>query len=259
MLVAGVDAGSRAIKVVLLEVGGGGIQARAVADQGIHQAELAERLLGETLASAGASRDALAYTVATGYGRGRIEFADKTVTEITCHGRGVHHEHPDAKTVIDIGGQDSKLIRLEDGGAVRDFAMNDRCAAGTGRFLEVVAERLQVPLEDLGALAEKADAPSTISSMCVVFAETEIIGLLAAGESRENIAAGIQNAIASRLVSMAGRMVRPPILFTGGVALVPGMDCALEHALQTPVRVAEAPRFTGALGAALLAADACAG
>ncbi len=256
MLVAGIDAGSRAIKVVLLEAANGAIASRAADDQGVHQAELAEGLLESALSSANASRDDLACTVATGYGRAQIGFADKTITEITCHGRGVHHEHPGTQTVIDIGGQDSKLIRLENGGSVRDFAMNDRCAAGTGRFLEVVAERLQVPLKDLGVLAEQADAPAAISSMCVVFAETEIIGLLAAGESRENITAGVQNAIASRMVSMAGRMVKPPIIFTGGVALVPGMDRALAHALDHPVAIAKSPQFTGALGAALLAGGA---
>jgi len=257
MLVAGIDAGSRAIKVVILDADSRETVSRAVSDQGVHQADLAKELLANAMTSAGAQPDDLAYTVATGYGRTQIDLADKTITEITCHGRGVHHEHAEAQTVIDIGGQDSKLIRLENGGSVRDFVMNDRCAAGTGRFLEVVAERLQVPLEDLGTLAADADAPAAISSMCVVFAETEIIGLLAAGESRENITAGVQNAIASRLVSMAGRMIKPPILFTGGVALVPGMDRALTQALELPVAIAESPQFTGALGAALLAADAC--
>jgi predicted CoA-substrate-specific enzyme activase len=160
---------------------------------------------------------------------------------------------PDAMTVIDIGGQDSKLMRLDGNGKVRDFAMNDRCAAGTGRFLEVVAGRLGVGLESLGRMAAKSGNPAAISSMCVVFAETEIIGLLASGTACEDIVAGVQAAIANRIIAMAGRNIDLPIIFTGGVALIPGMDTALESALGQTVTVSPDPQMTGALGAAILA------
>ena len=255
MICAGIDAGSRAIKVTLLDAGTRRVLAQGVADQGVRQQERAAALLARTLAEAGAGQGAVRHMVATGYGRNAIAMADTTITEITCHGRGVHHLCPDARTVVDIGGQDSKLLHLAGGGRVRDFAMNDRCAAGTGRFLEVVAERLGIGLEALGAAAAAAEKPAAISSMCVVFAETEIIGLLAAGESPENIVAGVQSSIAARTAAMAGRRVDGTVVFTGGVALIPGMDRALGKALDTPVRIAENPRFTGSLGAALLAAE----
>jgi (R)-2-hydroxyacyl-CoA dehydratese activating ATPase len=253
MFTAGVDAGSRAIKAVVFDTDANRVAATGIRDQGIAQAELAEELLGEILQENGIARDDVARCVATGYGRDMIAFANTTITEITCHARGVYHEHPAAKTVVDIGGQDSKLLRLDGNGTVRDFAMNDRCAAGTGRFMEVVAERLDVHLSELGSLAAAADKPAAISSMCVVFAETEIIGLLASGETPANIVAGVQTSIASRIASMAGRNVAEPVFFTGGVALVPGMDRVLENSLGHPVTVAEHPQFTGALGAALLA------
>jgi predicted CoA-substrate-specific enzyme activase len=160
---------------------------------------------------------------------------------------------PDARSVVEIGGQDSKLLRLAPNGSVRDFAMNDRCAAGTGRFLEVVAARLGAELDGLGALARVAKSPAPISSMCVVFAETEVIGLLASGVRPADIVAGVQASIASRVASMIGRDVGPLVIFTGGVALIPGMAKALSAVLKTTVRVAPQPQMTGALGAAIVA------
>jgi predicted CoA-substrate-specific enzyme activase len=183
-----------------------------------------------------------------------VGLADTTITEITCHGAGVHRLCPQARTVIEIGGQDSKLMRLDAGGMVRDFAMNDRCAAGTGRFLEMVAEKLSCPMGDLGRLAREGRQPAAISSMCAVFAETEIIGLLASGCRAADIVAGVQNAIASRIAAMAGGNVQPPVVFTGGVARIDGMAAALAGVLNVPVTVCPTPEFTGALGAALLAA-----
>ncbi len=162
---------------------------------------------------------------------------------------------PDAHAVIDIGGQDSKVLRLKPDGGVADFVMNDRCAAGTGRFLEVVATRLGVKLLALGSLAARSRRAVTISSMCVVFAETEIIGLLASDVAAEDIVAGVQAAVASRVVAMAGRSLPDPIVFTGGVALVPGMQTALEIALGKAVVVAPDPQLTCALGAAILASQ----
>jgi len=253
MIGAGVDGGSRAIKVVLLECDGGRIVASGVRDQGVDHDRLAHELFDDLLESEGLAPSDVARIVATGYTRGAITFADTTVTEITCHAAGVRRGVPDAATIVEIGGQDSKLLRLSADGTVRDFAMNDRCAAGTGRFLEVVASRLGVGLDALGEMARAADAPAPISSMCVVFAETEIIGLLAGGESPANIVAGVQASIASRVAAMLGREADPPVLFTGGVALVPGMRDALASALDAGVAVAPDPQMTGALGAALVA------
>ncbi len=250
----GIDAGSRAIKVVLLDADSRELVAWKVGDQGVRQVELATELMDAVLEEAGVARAGLNGIVATGYGRDALEFADTTITEITCHARGVRQLLPEARTIVDIGGQDSKVLRLEAGGAVRDFSVNDRCAAGTGRFLEVVAGRLDADLQDLGRLAASSETPSAISSMCVVFAETEIVGLLSAEETVENIAAGVQTSIAKRVAAMAGRRVVDPVVFTGGVALVPGMQRALESALGREVGVPPTPQLTGALGAALLAA-----
>lgn len=254
MICAGIDAGSRTIKVVLIDAASKRIIAKSIADQGIEQNKLALDLFEKTLNENGLKKQDIAFIVATGYGRNAIDFADTTITEITCHGVGVHHLVPDAMTIIDIGGQDSKLLRLDENGKVRDFVMNDRCAAGTGRFLEIVAQRLDVKLDSLGEMASKSKTPSPISSMCVVFAETEITGLLACGTSRYDIAAGVQNSIAARIAAMAGRNVKPPIVFTGGVALVPEMDNALKSALGHDITISPEPQMTGALGAAILAA-----
>jgi predicted CoA-substrate-specific enzyme activase len=255
MICAGIDAGSRTIKVALLDGDTGHVVAQALSDQGIEQAKLASLLFDGLLREHGLARTDVKRIVATGYGRSAIDIADTTITEITCHARGVRHVMPGAATVIDIGGEDSKLIRLDRNGRVRDFAMNDRCAAGTGRFLEVVAHRLDTSLQTLGEMASHSHRPAAISRMCVVFAETEIIGLLAAKASREDIVAGVQAAIAARIAGMAGRSVDAPIVFTGGVALVSGMKKALESALGKPVALASDPQMTGALGAALLAAE----
>ncbi len=255
MICAGIDAGSRTIKTVLLDSGSREILGRGLSDQGVEQAALAESLFERVLKETGVARGDVRRVVATGYGRNAVEFADTTITEITCHARGVRHLVPAAATIVDIGGEDSKLIRLDGSGKVRDFAMNDRCAAGTGRFLEVVADRLSTSLDDLGATAARSRTPAAISSMCVVFAETEIIGLLAAHTPREDIAAGVQAAIAARVAGMAGRKVTAPVVFTGGVALVSGMKRALQSVLEQPVETAPDPQMTGALGAALLAAN----
>ncbi len=160
----------------------GAVLASGLRDQGVDVVKLTEELLDGLLDQAARKRSDLARVVATGYVRNAIESADTTITEITCHAAGVRRQEPEARTIVEIGGQDSKVIHLDGTGHVRDFAMNDRCAAGTGRFLEVVAEKLEVPLSDLGQLAAGSSSPAAISSMCVVIAETEIIGLLAGGE-----------------------------------------------------------------------------
>ncbi len=254
MICAGIDAGSRSIKALLFDAARARVLASALADQGVEQERLASELFEKILREAGLARSQISGVIATGYGRNAVRFADTTVTEITCHARGVHQLAPDARTIIEIGGQDSKVIALEDGWRVRDFAMNDRCAAGTGRFLEMVASRLNLDWEKLAAAGRQSRKPALISSTCVVFAETEIIGLLAEGKPLPDVVAGVQNAIASRVSALAGRFISPPIYFTGGVALQPGMARALEDVLSCPVRVAPQPQFTGALGAAVLAA-----
>ena len=256
MIVAGIDAGSRAIKVALLDADRLEVVGSGLMDQGVRQEALASQLFEQVLGEAGIGRADVARTVATGYARNIVAEADTTITEITCHACGVHHGVPEARTVIEIGGQDSKLLRLNGDGGVRDFAMNDRCAAGTGRFLEMAAQRLGVDLSGLGRMAARSQRPAAISSMCVVFAETEIIGLLASGTPHEDIVAGVQASIASRVAGMVGRGLVPPVVFTGGVALIPGMAEALQAALCMPVRVAPDPQMTGAVGAAILAARA---
>jgi predicted CoA-substrate-specific enzyme activase len=255
MITAGVDAGSRAIKVALIDTNAHRVLGTGVTDQGVHQQQLAADLLARVCSDCAIDKTRIGRIVATGYGRDRIADAHTTITEITCHARGIAHQKPDARTVIDIGGQDSKVLRLDTNGTVRDFMMNDRCAAGTGRFLEVVADRLNAPLTELGALADQATAPAHISSMCVVFAETEIIGLLAQGTKPANIVAGVQSAIATRIASMAGPRIAEPVCFTGGVARIPGMDKALADTLGHAIAIAHQPQFTGAVGAALLASE----
>lgn len=254
MICAGIDGGSRAIKIVLIDATTHQVLAAGRRDQGVQHDQIASELFDELLRTHNLHRQDVQRTIATGYTRNRIRLADTTVTEITCHAIGTRHQVPKAMTIVEIGGQDSKLLRLDSNGSVRDFAMNDRCAAGTGRFLEVVASRLDTTLEALGDLASRSHNPAPISSTCVVFAESEIIGLLASGVPREDIAAGVQSAIAQRITTMAGRDLDDPLVFTGGVALVPGMRQALESALNHPITLAPSPQLTGALGAALLAA-----
>lgn len=255
MIGAGIDAGSRTIKVALMDAENLSVISSGIIGQGVEQSQLATGLFFDVLHKSGYRREDVGMIIATGYGRDMLSLADTTVTEITCHSRGVLHGAPDAKTIIDIGGQDSKLLRLDANGHVRDFVMNDRCAAGTGRFLEIVANRLEVKLNDLGLMAQAASKPAIISSMCVVFAETEIIGLLASGETPENIVAGVQGAIAMRISAMSAGQATEPILFTGGVALIPGMSGVLESFLKRTIRVAANPQMTGALGAAIIACN----
>jgi predicted CoA-substrate-specific enzyme activase len=256
MIYAGIDAGSRATKIVLWDATRQVLLDADVVDQGIRQEQIAMVLLDSMLGRHGYSREDVAGCVATGYARKMIRFATRAVTEITCHARGVRHLHPEVRLIIEIGGQDSKVIYLDDMGHIRDFAMNDRCAAGTGRFLEMVAVRMETPLEELAKLNPHVDGSVKISSMCVVFAETEIIGLLAEGVAPSAILSGIQQAIAARIVALLGSQPHVGLAcFTGGVARIAGMQQALSHALGQPVTVCDPPQMTGAIGAALLAAE----
>jgi len=252
MIFAGIDAGSRAIKILIWNDDNKEVIARTVIDQNLDQKILSINTFSDLLAKNGLERGEIKNIVATGFAKKYVDFADRFVNEITCHACGVHYLIPEARTVIEIGGQDSKFLSLDSNGIVVDFMMNDRCAAGTGRFFEVLSARLNIGLDELGRLAEKSRHPSNISSMCVIFAETEINGLLASGVKREDIVAGVQMSIANRISAMTGRSVKTPVVFTGGVALIPYMDIALSKTLGYDVSVVPEPQFTGALGAAII-------
>lgn len=252
MYFLGVDIGAVAAKAVILRKRD--LIAMAVEDTGHRIEEVAAVLLQRVLKAARIKFDDLQGIVATGYGRMAVPFAGKRLTEITCHAGGVHHFIAGAKTIIDIGGQDSKGILVDEDGTVTDFVMNDKCAAGTGRFLEVMAKALNVCIEDLGALALTSLNPCTMSSVCTVFAESEVVALRAEGRSREDIVAGIHHAIAERISAMISQIGREEqMVLTGGVAHNRGFLRALEEELKRPVRVPELPQMTGALGAALYA------
>ena len=249
---AGVDIGSTMTKVVLMNRA---ILASVIGPTGPEHRKLANRVMEEALAKASLSFDAITYVVATGYGRINVPFADKQITEISCHARGVSYLLPGVRTVIDIGGQDSKAIKLQDGRAV-DFVMNDKCAAGTGRFLEVTAESLGVKLEDMGKLSLKAKNKVEIGSTCTVFAAQEMVSKLAEGVSLPDIIAGLHEAIASRVYGMARRLkIEREVAMTGGGAKNIGLVRALEAKLGYPVLVPPEPLLTGAIGAALLGKD----
>jgi predicted CoA-substrate-specific enzyme activase len=249
---AGVDIGSTMTKVVIMNRA---ILASVIGPTGPEHRKLANRVMEEALAKASLSFDEITYVVATGYGRINVPFADKQITEISCHARGVSHLLPGVRTVIDIGGQDSKAIKLNDGRAV-DFVMNDRCAAGTGRFLEVTAESLGVKLEDMGKLSLEAKNKVEIGSTCTVFAAQEVVAQLVEGVALADIIAGLHEAIASRIYGMARRLkIEREVALTGGGAKNIGLVKALEAKLGYPVLVPPEPLLTGAIGAALLGKD----
>lgn len=253
-IAAGIDVGSLSAEAVLL--GGGGVIAYAIISTGVDSRGAAEKALSTALQSAGLEFADLAVIVATGYGRISVPFAHKRITEISCHGRGAFYINPAARTVIDIGGQDSKVIRLDDEGRVLDFAMNDKCAAGTGRFLEVMAAALEVKLDQLASLSAQASRGTPISSTCTVFAESEVVSLLAAGEPRAEIARGLHESVAARTSSLVYRVgLVEEVIMTGGVAKNGAVVKALEEKLQVKIAVPPEPQITGALGAALLAQD----
>jgi len=246
---AGVDIGSTMTKVVIV---GEGKEFSLIKLTGPEHRKLANRVMEEALRLARIAFPDVTYIVATGYGRINVPFADRQVTEITCHAKGLSSVLPSARTVIDIGGQDSKGIRVENGKVV-DFVMNDKCAAGTGRFLEIIAEALGVPLDSLGELSLAAEKPAVIGNMCTVFAEQEVISQLAGGESVPNLVAGIHHAIAARIFALVNKLkIKPDIAITGGGAKNMGLVKALESKFDCGVLVPPEPLLTGALGAALI-------
>lgn len=252
---AGVDIGSLTAKSVIIDS-----QANITAHHVIHGKIVDERAavqsLSQALNACNLNRGDIDCLVTTGYGRTLVEFGDRNITEISCHARGARFLFPQVRSVIDIGGQDSKVIALNADGAVENFAMNDKCAAGTGRFLEVMAHALDVKLEDMGSLSLRAGEPAQISSICTVFAESEVISLRARGRSDLDIIAGLHEAIGRRmhsLIKQAG--LKHPVAMSGGVAKNRGVVAVLEKVLGEQILMPPEPQIVGALGAALLALD----
>ncbi len=254
MVYAGLDIGSLSSEAVLLQ--GDEILSYVILPTGADPQRAARRCFYEALEKGGVKEGEVERVVATGYGRLRIPFAQEQVTEITCHAKGAHFLFPGTRTVIDIGGQDSKVITLDEAGRVTDFVMNDKCAAGTGRFLEVMAQALEMELEEMAEEAAKSRRSIPISSMCTVFAESEVISLIAEGHRREEIAGGLHRSIAERIYRMSKRLkVREEITFTGGVAKNRGIVKALEKLFKLKINVPFEPQIVGALGAALVARE----
>lgn len=254
-IVAGVDIGSLTAKTVIMAEGRGVVSSRVVYS-GIVSEETAVTSLQQALDAAGVALESLDCIVTTGYGRNLVTFGTRSVTEISCHARGATWVMPDVRTVIDIGGQDSKVIRIDDRGNVANFVMNDKCAAGTGRFLEVMAGALKVKLEEMGEVALQSKNPAEISSMCTVFAESEVVSRKAHGCSTVDILGGVHLSIARRVAAMVKRVgVRPVVMMSGGVAKNKAMVHNLKELLETDIVVSSEPQIMGALGAALVGMD----
>jgi predicted CoA-substrate-specific enzyme activase len=248
----GVDAGSTTCKLVAVAADGTLVGSRL--ERGLPRVEEQTDTLIEALLAERGGVPGGVPIVATGYGRRLVRRAGRTVTEITCHARGVFEVTRHGGTLLDVGGQDSKVIQIADDGRVVDFAMNDKCAAGTGRFLEHTASRLDVALDDLGPRACAASTEQPISSTCTVFAESEIISLIAHGAAVDGILKGLHRSLVSRLVAMVRALgVRPPLMLSGGVARNSAVRAMLEEDLGVAVEVPPQPQLMGALGAALLA------
>lgn len=254
MYFAGVDIGSTMTKVLLTDARGDTV-AVVKGPTGPEHRHLANEVMTAALEQAGVELAAVGYVVATGYGRFSVPFADRQITEVTCHARGVHSLFPSVRTAIDIGGQDAKCMKVSNGKVV-DFVMNDKCAAGTGRFLEVIAAALEVRVEDMGQISLQSRKKVEISNLCTIFARHEVVARLSEGESLEDIVAGLHDAIASRVAALARRVkVEPDVVLTGGVAKNAGVVRAMEEHLGADLLVPEDPLITGALGAAILARE----
>ena len=253
--VVGLDSGSTSTNAVVMNEARK-IVASVVIRTGAKAGASAERAYREVLERAGITPDQVACTIATGYGRVSIPFADENVTEISCHGRGAHYFNPDVRTILDIGGQDSKAIHVNAAGEVTDFAMNDKCAAGTGRFLEMIARSLEISLDELGPAALESKKRLEIASMCSVFAESEVISLIANNEEKPDIAAGVCRAVAGKAYSLMRRVgLEGAYMMTGGVAQNPGVVRAVEELIGEKLFICEDPEIVGATGAALLALE----
>ncbi len=252
---AGVDVGSTQTKAVIIDEDRK-IVSRGLIDTGANVIQAAENVFAIALKEGGLREVEVEYVVGTGYGRYRVTFGNTQITEISCHGRGAVHMFPGTRTVVDMGGQDTKAIRVAESGEIDDFCMNDKCAAGTGRFLGAAAMALDIPLGDLGDTALRSIKPVRISTTCTVFAESEVLSWLGKGKKVEDILWGVHKSIASRSASPVRRVgIAPEITFTGGVTKNPAMVAALEERLETKLNVSEDSHYMGALGAALFALD----
>jgi predicted CoA-substrate-specific enzyme activase len=255
MYVVGVDVGALSTDTVILD-GERNIVTYNVLFTGASSKRAALRSFEEALRTAGLRAEDISFIISTGYGREAVPFAHTQVTEISCHARGAHFFFPGTRTVIDVGGQDSKAIRINARGQVVDFAMNEKCAAGTGRFLEVMARALEIDLEEMGERALRAKNPVPISSMCTVFAESEVVSRIAEGHPIEDIIAGLHNAISERLISLLRRVgVEEEVTMSGGVAKNIGVVEALQKKLGLTFNIAFEPQIVGAVGAALIALE----
>lgn len=251
----GVDVGSTQTKAVVInekrEIVG-----RSLIDTGADVIQAAHNAFDLALSSLGLERAQVGYVIGTGYGRYKVTFGDRQVTEISCHGRGASQMFPNTQTVLDMGGQDTKAIRIRPSGEIADFCMNDKCAAGTGRFLGAAAGALRIPLGELGEVSLQSQKPVRISTTCTVFAEAEVLAWLGKGKKVEDILWGVHQSIAARAIGLLRRVgVVEQITFTGGVAKNVGMIKALEEKLEMKLNVSEESHYMGALGAALFALD----
>ena len=252
---AGVDVGSTQTKALIVDESRR-IVARSLIATGANVTRAGERAFLEACEAAGLPREAMGYIVGTGYGRYKVTFGDAQITEITCHARGAHSIFPATRTVIDMGGQDTKAIKVGPDGSVLDFSMNDKCAAGTGRFLSAAADVTGVGVDEIGPLSLQAKAPVRLTSVCTVFVESDIMSYLAQRKTVEDILGGVHKAIATRTMSLVRRVgVEDEVTFTGGVARNVGMVRALEAVLGRPINVSPEAHFIGALGAALFALE----
>ncbi len=252
---AGIDIGSTSTNAVIIDAKKD-IISFAIVPTGVKVAKSAQKALDEALKKGGLEMEDISKIVTTGYGRARIDFRTNDVTEITCHAKGAYFLNPNVRTIIDIGGQDSKVIRLDEKGNVIDFVMNDKCAAGTGRFIEMMAQSLQLSLEEMGTYGLKWNEDIAISSMCSVFAQSEVVSLIASDKKLEDIVHGINNSIASKVISLGKRgKLEKEFMMTGGVARNIGVVRAMEEKLDTEIIVPKEPDICGALGAALIASE----
>jgi (R)-2-hydroxyacyl-CoA dehydratese activating ATPase len=252
---AGVDVGSTQTKAVLVDEGRR-IVARALTMTGANVMRAAEEAFQEALRSGDVREEEVEYVVGTGYGRYKVTFGNTQVTEISCHGRGAVQMFPGTRTVVDMGGQDTKAIRVAPSGEVVDFCMNDKCAAGTGRFLGAASSALDIPLDQLGPTALRGEKAVKISTTCTVFAESEVLSWLGRGKKIEDILLGVHQSIAGRSAGLARRVgIEEQVTFTGGVAKNVAMIDTLNRALGVHVNVSEDSHYMGALGAALFALD----
>ena len=255
MYVMGIDSGSTSTNAVIMDQDRK-IKAFAVVRTGAKSGESAQKVLDLVLEQANLKREDISRIVSTGYGRVSISFADENVTEISCHGKGAHYFNPKVRTILDIGGQDSKAIHLNEKGEVTDFVMNDKCAAGTGRFLEMIARSLEIDIDELGPAALKSTEEIEITSMCSVFAESEVISLIAQNKEKTDIANGVCRSIANKSYSLMKRVgLEPEFMMTGGVAKNPGVVRAVEDKIGSRLYICPEPEIVGAAGAAIYALE----